>query len=298
MTKLDKRVTPARADLADERLRGIVDAARYVAGETRTVSSPAAPVRREPRADAPLDTEALMGEPVTVYEEQDGHAWAQLGTDGYVGYLPSEALGPAAPAATHRVTAIRTFIYPGPSLKLPHAGYLSLGAGVTPVERENEYLRLATGGWVFDGHLGPAGEHVADFVSVAERLIGVPYLWGGKTSLGLDCSGLVQLSLAMAGIAAPRDSDMQEAALGREVDPTSGLRRGDLVFWRGHVGIMQDGARLLHANGYHMAVASEPLAEAESRIRDKSFGPITAVRRPPRLGAASLQDGNQAAPPA
>ena len=284
MTQLDKRLTPARADIADERLRGIVDAARFVAGKARTVISPAAPVRREPHGDAPLDTEALMGEPVTVYDEHDGYAWAQLGTDGYVGYLPSEALGPAAAAPTYRVTALRTFIYPGPNLKLPHLGYLSLGAGVTPAEVQSEYVRLSTGGWVYAEHLGQAGTHVPDYVSVAERLIGVPYLWGGKTSLGLDCSGIVQLSLAMAGISAPRDTDMQQGALGTEVEPTSGLIRGDLVFWRGHVGIMLDEARLLHANGYHMAVWSEPLAEAEARIREKTFGPITGVRRLERLG--------------
>jgi cell wall-associated NlpC family hydrolase len=289
MTDHDKRLTPARPDLADERLRGLVDAARYVAGEARTVVAPSAPVRREPYPDAPLDTEALMGEPVTVFDENEGYAWAQLGTDGYVGYLPTEALGPASPPPTHRVTALRTFLYPGPNLKLPHIAHLSLGAGATPIEARNEYVRLSTGGWVFAGHLSPAGEHGPDYVGVADQLVGAPYLWGGKTSLGLDCSGLVQLSLAMAGIAAPRDSDMQQAALGRDL-PLSpglgGLERGDLVFWRGHVGIMLDEARLLHANGHHMAVAIEPLSEAEARIRDKTFGPITGARRLERAGRA------------
>jgi cell wall-associated NlpC family hydrolase len=289
MTHHDKRLTPARPDLADERLRGLVDAGRYVAGEARTVVAPSAPVRREPFPDAPLDTEALMGEPVTVFDENEGYAWAQLGSDGYVGYLPAEALGPASPPATHRVTALRTFLYPGPSLKLPHVAHLSLGAGATPIEVRNEYVRLSTGGWVFAGHLSARAEHAPDFVAVAERLVGAPYLWGGKTSLGLDCSGLVQLSLAVAGIAAPRDSDMQQAALGREV-PVSpglgGLERGDLVFWRGHVGIMLDETRLLHANGHHMAAAIEPLAEAEIRIREKTFGPITGARRLERAGRA------------
>ena len=288
MTSLDRRLTPARPDLADERLRGRVEADRYVAGETRMVVAPSAPLRREPYPDAPLDTEALMGESVTVYDENEGYAWAQLGTDGYVGYVPTEALGPAATAPTHRVTAVRTFVYPGPNLKLPHAAFLSLGAGVTPVEARNEYVRLATGGWVFAGHLGQADAFADDFVLVAERLLGTPSLWGGKTSLGLDCSGLVQLSLAVAGIPAPRDTDMQEEALGKPVElghDLAGLVRGDLVFWRGHVGIMLDHKWLLHANGHHMAVAMEPLAEAELRIREKTFGPITSFRRLGSLGA-------------
>lgn len=282
MTTLDKRLTPARPDLADERLRGVVEAARFIAGVARVVVAPSAPLRRGPAADAPLDTEALMGEPVTVYDERDGHAWVQLERDGYVGYLPSEALGPATPAPTHRVTALRTFVYPGPDLKLPRLGHLSLGAGVTPVEVHQDYVLVSTGGWTFGGHVRQAEEHERDFVTVAERLVGIPYLWGGKTSLGLDCSGLVQLSLLMAGIAAPRDADMQERAVGADLPWMGGevaLRRGDLVFWRGHVGIMLDEARLLHANGHHMAVAIEPFAEAEARIRAGSYGAVTAVKR-------------------
>lgn len=285
MTTLDKRLTPARPDLADERLRDLVQAARYVAGQDRQVIAPSAPLRREPYPDAALDTEALLGEAVRVFDEFEGFAWVQLQTDGYVGYLPSEALGPAGPPPSHRVKAVRSFLYPGPDMKLPPLGHLSLGAGVTPVETRGDYVRLGTGGWLFAPHLSPAGEQAPDFVAVAERLVGVPYLWGSKTTLGLDCSGLVQLSLSMAGIAAPRDADMQQAGLGREIDvgpALSGLRRGDLVFWRGHVGVMLDAERLLHANAHHMAVAIEPLRKAETRIRDKSFGPITAIKR---LGA-------------
>jgi cell wall-associated NlpC family hydrolase len=283
----DRRITPAREDLADERLRGTVEAARYSTGTLRRVTAPQTALRRHPSPEVSIDTEALMGERVTVYDEHEGWAWGQLAGDGYVGYLSSEALGAPEPAPSHRVAALRTFVYPGPNLKLPPLGALSLGAAVAVERREGDYVGLATGGFVFAGHLAALDEYEPDFVAVAERFLGTPYLWGGKTSLGLDCSGLVQLSLAAAGIDAPRDTDMQEQALGEAIAMRSdlaGLERGDLVFWKGHVGIMLDAERLLHANGHHMAVVAEPLSLAEERIRTKSFGPITVVKRLAALG--------------
>ena len=278
----DPRLVPARPDLADERLRGQVEAERFVPGTPARVAAPSAPLRRRPAPDAGYDTEALMGEAVRVFDEEEGFAWVQLERDGYVGYMPSEALGPADPAPTHRVAAVRTFLYPGPSLKLPNAGHLSIGAAVTVTGREGDYARLPSGLWVFAGHLTEMDSAEPDFVAVAERFLHAPYLWGGKTGLGLDCSGLVQVSLQAAGRAAPRDSDMQERALGTAVetrDDLAGLRRGDLVFWKGHVGIMADAATLLHANGHHMRVTLEPLAGVRDRIRANGYGGITAVKR-------------------
>jgi cell wall-associated NlpC family hydrolase len=278
----DRRITPCRPDLADERLKGRVEAERFATGTLHRVTAPSAPLHRHPSREAPLDTEALMGELVTVYDEHEGWAWGQLQGDGYVGYLPSAALADPGPEPTHKVGAIRTFVYPGPNLKLPSSSFLSLGARVTVTDIQGEHARLASGGFVFAPHLADLDSKQADFVAVAESLLGAPYLWGGKTTLGLDCSGLVQTALAAAGIAAPRDSDMQEQALGTPVEvrpDLSGLKRGDLVFWKGHVGIMMDATRLLHATGHTMTVTIELLAVAEERIRTKSYGPITAIKR-------------------
>lgn len=283
---LDPRLTAARPDLADLALRGRVEAARFVAGEPRRVAVPSAPLRRAPSPESGTDTEAVLGDAVTLYEARDGFAWVQLVHDGYVGYLPADSLGPADPAPTHRVAALRTFLYPAPDLKRPPRAYLGLGAALAAMGTDGDYLKV-TDGYVFAGHCAPVGTVEADFAGTAERLVGTPYLWGGRTTLGLDCSGLVQLCLELAGRTCPRDADQQERALG-DVLPSdlSDLRRGDLVFWRGHVGMMLDGTRLIHANGYHMAVAIEPLRTAVARILAKSYGPVTSVRRLPLTPSA------------
>src|SRR5215204_6365849 len=256
----DRRITPARADLADERLRGTVEAPRFSTGAARRVVAPSTPLRPHPSPEVAIDTEALMGERVTVFDEHEGFAWGQLEADGYVGYLSSEALGDPEPPPTHRVAALRTFVYPGPNLKLPHRCHLSLGAAVTIIERDGEWACIGDTRFIFAAHLAPLDAHEPDFVAVAERFLGTPYLWGGKTSLGLDCSGLVQLSLTAAGIPCLRDSDMQEKALGTAQPlPTAlgSLKRGDLVFWKAHVAIARDAITLLHANAFHMMVESE-----------------------------------------
>lgn len=278
----DRRITPFRADLADQRLEGQVEAARFTAGTVRRVTATTAAVRRHPSSDAPLDTEALMGELVTVYDVREGWAWGQLHGDGYVGYLQSTGLAEPGEEPTHKVAAIRTFVYGGPNLKQPVVTHLSLNSRVAVVEVQGDYARLATGGWVFAPHLADLDAHEPDFVAVAERLLGIPYLWGGKSTLGLDCSGLAQTALLASGVAAPRDSDMQEKALGSPVEvcpDLGGLRRGDLVFWKGHVGLMLDDSRLIHATGHTMNVTVEPLAVAEERIRTGSYGPITSIKR-------------------
>lgn len=286
MPPLDPRLNAWRPDLADAALKGRVEAERFVEPELRVVAAPAAPLRRRPAPEASLDTEALRGETVRLFEAMaEGWAWVQLVRDSYVGWMPSEALAEPGPAATHRVTVPRTLVFPGPDIKLPPLDCLPMGALVAArgeAEDNNaRYALIEPAGAVVLQHLAPLEATAPDFVAVAERLIHAPYLWGGRTSLGIDCSGLVQLALEMAGRAAPRDCDMQVAAIGTALDLSSGLpplARGDLVFWAGHVGIMQDGARLIHANAHHMAVASEPLAEMLRRMEARGHA-VTAVRR-------------------
>jgi cell wall-associated NlpC family hydrolase len=279
----DPRRHAYRADLAAEQLRELVEAPRYAKGEPRQVAAPSLPLRREPRFDATLDTEALQGEIVTLYDESEGWAWVQLARDGYVGYLPSEGLTRHMATPTHRVSVLRSYVYPEPDGKTPPLALLSLNARVTASNAEGKFLPLAGGGYLFAGHAAPITEVEPDFVAVAEAFLGTPYLWGGRTSIGLDCSGLVQLALEAAGQSAPRDADMQAEELGRAIPwrPSTKLRRGDLVFWEGHVGIMVSGKDFLHANAFHMAVEVEPFAAARRRIKQAGYE-VKCVRRLPR----------------
>ncbi len=277
----DPRTNAWRADLAAESLRGRIDAPRFVEGRKFQVVSGSAPVRREPRFDARLETEMLLGETLTVYDEDEGWAWAQGHGDSYVGYIPASTLLDEITQTTHRVSALRTHVYPAPDIKAPPLDVLSMNAVLAVAEETGRFAKLRDGRFVIASHIAPVGEAVDDFVAVAERFVGTPYLWGGRTSLGLDCSALIQLSLQAAGIAAPRDSDMQEAEVGDALpDPPDigALRRGDLIFWEGHMGVMLDPARLLHAGAHHMAVAAEPLVEAVARIGEIR-GPVTSIRR-------------------
>lgn len=276
----DRRITPARPDLAAAHLQGRVAAARYVTGERRGVAQPAVPLRREPRPDQSLDTELLFGEVFTVYDhDPEGWSWGQAERDGYVGWLPTQALGIGEPvAATHSVVVQRSFVFPAPSIKAPATMALPFGAQFAASGQTGAFTATAEG-FVWSGHLAPLGEVAPDPVTVAELFLGVPYLWGGKTSLGLDCSALVQTALLACGHAAPRDSDMQERAVGLAIDGEGPLQRGDLVFWRGHVGLMRDPEVLLHANGFTMMVGPERLADARARILAAGGGPVTGARR-------------------
>lgn len=275
---LDPRLNPYRRDIAAKHLQGQVEAAQYVDGTVCEVIEPIADVRREPAHEAPLDTQALKGERVTVYETSDeGWAWGQLESDLYVGYLSANALGPVGPSPTHRVSVPRTFGFPGPDIKLPPMIALPMGARID-ITKETEKFAVNHYGWHFPkSHVVPLSHRQPDFVAVAESLLNAPYLWGGKSSLGIDCSGLVQLSLQAAGIACPRDAYMQERAIGQQAS-LADLRRGDIIFWKGHVAIAVGATTIIHANAHHMLVAVEPLTEAVTRIK-QSGSDVTSIKR-------------------
>ena len=275
---LSKRLHAWRDDLADERLKGRAAAARFVRGIPAQISAPVANVHRAPATDAMLVTQALFGETALVFETREGWSWVQLAQDGYVGYVRAEALSSVIHKPTHRVAVPSTFLFSKADLKSQPALPLPLNAVLAVAGEENGYLRLASGGHVYGAHCKAANDFAQDWVSVAEQFLHTPYLWGGKTVHGLDCSGLVQVSLQAAGVAALRDSDMQEETLGVPLPRDASLRRGDLVFWKGHVGIMRDAETLLHANGHHLMVVSEPLKEAAARIASKG-SEMTSIRR-------------------
>ena len=277
----DPRLTPARPDLAAKYLEGKVEAARFVTGEEFEISEALAPLREKPSSDASLLTQALKGERVTIYDRDgEGWAWGQLNSDGYVGWLPDRALAKPGAAPTHKVTALRTFAFPGPSIKLPPVETLVMGTTVT-VLREDGAFAVTREGWYLPlPHLARIDRFEPDFVGVAEQFIGTPYLWGGKSSLGIDCSGLVQVALNAAGTGCPRDSDMQRDGLGRALDPaeSKNLQRGDLIFWKGHVAIVRDAGTIVHANAHHMATKIENTRDAIARIK-AAGNEITAIKR-------------------
>jgi cell wall-associated NlpC family hydrolase len=274
----DPRVTPLRDGIAIRALEGVLPAEVYLDPKPLRCAVPAAAVRRSPDAASEQMDQLLFGEVFDVIEEEGGFLWGQAHRDGYVGFVEAAALAPTGPTPTHWVSALRTYAFAEPTIKSKASGPYSLNALVTVDAVEDRLARVAGAGWMAVEHLSPIGVFARDPVAVAERYLGAPYLWGGRESLGLDCSGLVQQAMFACGLACPRDADMQQA-LGQEIGRQA-FGRGDLVFWRGHVAIGLDAERILHANAHDMAVAIEPLDTALERIKAAGSGEPTAFRRP------------------
>jgi cell wall-associated NlpC family hydrolase len=274
----DRRITAARPDLAAAHLKGIIPAERYREGRIKQVAQSFVGLRSAPSADATLETELLFGEIFTVYELKDGWVWGQAALDSHVGYAPAEAFGEVSSAPTHRITARATPLLSAPDVKKPSRAVLPMNAKLHVQEQGERFSRLAGGAYVFSAHIASITERAADWVAIAEGFIGVPYVWGGKTFAGIDCSGLIQTALEAAGTPAPRDTDLIETALGESIALDAALKRGDLIFWKGHMGAMLDDARLIHASAHAMQVVVEDFAKARSRIFADGL-PVRTIKR-------------------
>lgn len=281
MDGLDPRLHAYRPDLADLRLSGEVEAERFVEGVRAQIRRGVATLKRTPNPAARQDTQLLGGEEVLVFEEKDGWAWVQNLRDGYVGYLRAAALSHKVHATTHQVKVLRTQVYPAPDLKEPPTDWLTMTCEVTALEERGGFVEIASGGWVFAGHLAPLGDFEPDFVKTALAFQGAPYAWGGKESLGLDCSGLVQVALHRAGLPCLRDTGHQagDGAMGNALPPDTRPRRGDLVFWKGHVVIALDETMVVNATGSPMLTVVEPLADIDARATAESGAGIQVIRR-------------------
>lgn len=272
---MDRRLTPANARVALDSLRGEVDAPTFVAGEAACVALPLADL-----CDAPggaRDRQVLFGEALTVIERREGWAFVQAAKDGYCGYLPEAAVGPAL-VPTHRVVALATHLYGAPRVQAPDLASLSFGSLLAVTGHDGKFAATAHG-FVPATHLRPIADSFTDPAGVAEMFLGTPYLWGGNSRLGIDCSGLVQAALVASGIACPGDSDQQQT-VGTDLPEAAPLQRGDLLFWKGHVAMVTDANRLIHANGHTMSVAYEGIEACIARIQAQEGRPVLARRRP------------------
>ena len=281
MPVMDPRLTPARPDLAAAHLKGLVEAERFVEPVLWQCAIAAAPIRRTPAADGAMDDQLLAGEQFAVLDQLDGWAWGYAKSSGYVGWVDLAGLSSKTQNPDRRITVLRTYGFSRPDMKSAPVVLLSLNSGISTGEREASFVHAGDLGWIHEAHTAPIDQTASDFVAVAEAFLGAPYLWGGKESLGLDCSGLLQMALVATGVPAPRDADQQEDFLRdswQDVTGDVGRQRGDVVFWPGHVGIMTDSEHLLHANAHTMDTTLESFREAEARIADKE-NPVRSIFR-------------------
>lgn len=272
----DRRFLAANTRVAHDSLRGQIDAPHFAQGMLKRCALPQADLCRSPGGSR--DKQLLFGQPFRVLETQDGWAFGFDEVDGYVGYLPENAICDLPPP-DHRIGVRLAHIYSEPDFKSPETGLLSFFSEVSATCETERFSRLAQGGYIANAHLMPFSSYAKDPVEIAQMFLSTPYLWGGNTGTGIDCSGLVQLCAYATGRASPRDSDMQEATLGQTLPEDAALQRGDLLFWKGHVAWVADPDTILHANAFHMAVSYEPMQEAINRIDAQGDGPVTARKR-------------------
>jgi hypothetical protein len=272
----DRRSTLANARVIAAELADAAPSATSVEGHWRRVVRPVADLCAAP--EGARDRQLLYGQRVRVLEVRAGWAFGAAARDGYVGYLPAGALGDDM-AGTHRVAVPATHAYPAPDLKRREIAWLSFGSELRVVSAAGAFFETAEGWFVPKPHLRPLTALFDDPVTVAQLFFGVPYLWGGNSAAGIDCSGLVQAACLAAGLACPGDTDQQEAALGETLDPGVPAARGDLYFWRGHVAWAADEDTLIHANAHTMSVSHEGIAEAVARIQAQGDGPVTRRAR-------------------
>ena len=269
---MDRRLTPATARIAHTSLQGQIDAPAFTAGESVQIAAPLVDLLRSP--NGPRERQLWLGEDFTVIDRDQGHAFGFAAKDGYCGWLP-EAVLEQGPPATHWVASTGTHLYAQPKASSQNLSALPMGARVSVLDQVGSYAQT-TQGFIPTSHLLPLGTHLTDPVAVAEMFLQSPYLWGGNSRAGIDCSGLAQIVHHACGIALPADSDLQEAA-GTVVQGE--FQRGDLLFWKGHVALAVDSQRLIHANGHTMSVAYEGIAEAIHRIEQAEGAPLRSHRR-------------------
>lgn len=272
----DRRFLHANDRVAHSALDGVIASPRFTDGVLMRCGTPWADLRRAP--EGPRDKQMVYGRAFRVLDIHDGWAFGFDVVDDYAGYVPADALVEHTPP-THRVSTPLSHVYSAPNIKSPELHSLSFFSELTVVSLTDDFARLADGGYVPKQHIAPLSWRAEDAAGIAELFLGVPYLWGGNTGAGIDCSGLVQCAVWAYGRACARDSDMQ-AKDWTEIPLDAEYKRGDVMCWRGHVGMLLDAETLIHANAHHMAVAIEPLKTATDRIKANEFGAVTTVRRP------------------
>lgn len=271
----DRRLTPANGRVAATHLKGQVDAKIYTDGDRASIGQVVVDLCATPNGKR--DRQLLLGSAVTVYERRDGWAFISSKRDGYVGYVRESALTDST-TPTHRIATPATHAYASESFKSQDLLHLPFGAEVTVLDERRKFFET-THGFIPKKHLRPLGQVFQDPTTVAQLFFGTPYLWGGNSTCGIDCSGLVQAGYHACGHACPGDSDMQRDGLGAMLADDAPLQRSDLIFWQGHVAIMVDADTMIHANAHHMAVVYEGLAKATMRIKAQGDGDVLARRR-------------------